>query len=198
MDACGFSAATRQLPIRLDDDEPDVSGSPLKVSMMRMADRKAVRWLLAGSPPHRMWGDPRFTRIERNEAARTYRGSLPVRKALGVDGALPLQPMFLLTATQFWSLIQAMKGRHLYSAFGTWAKALGGATDDPEAATPGDRDGLRVTAPSGDAAAGKPQAEALARLADAARPVYQAVAERLGRCPGRQSWSANWVWRGSK
>ena len=60
-----------------------------------------------------MWGDPGFARVERNEAAVTHGGSWAVRKALGVDGVLALQPTFLLPPAQFWGYAAALRGRRL-------------------------------------------------------------------------------------
>jgi hypothetical protein len=62
----GFKAADQQ-PVLVDESTGlRAVPVPVEVTAMRMADRKALRWLLAGSMAHRMWGDPSQVRITRN------------------------------------------------------------------------------------------------------------------------------------
>jgi hypothetical protein len=148
---------------------------PIEVTAMRMADRKALRWLLAGSPAHRRWGDPARATIERNVAARTHHGAVRVRKAQGVDGALALQPTFLFTAEQFWSHLEATHNRKLYAMFGSWAAIKEVWADDESGRF------WAAALPSG---GGRDAAEILG-LCEEARPLYEEMSRALGRPPGR-------------
>jgi hypothetical protein len=181
MELTGCAAPPDRQPLLADAETG--AGVPVEVTMMRMADGKALRWLLAGSAGHRMWGDEARVTIERNEAARSHEGSYAVRKSLGVDGALALQPTFLYTPRQFWSYLGATKGRHLVAPFGSWRAVAGRSWSGP-AAPPTSRrrgDALRdVNRARQEAAAG-----ALADLLPAARPLYESLARELGRPPGR-------------
>lgn len=183
--SAGFSAGPDEQPFLRGREHTSTQGVPAEVTMMRMADRKALRWLLAGSAAHRMWGDPAFARIERNEAARTHEGSLGVRKGLGVDGALALQPTFLFTPGQFWSFVDALRGRHLYSPFGSWVRHSGAA--GRAGVTESEIGPLTGTGSGAISAAcdARRDADGLDLLIRA-RPVYEAVSQELGRAPGRQ------------
>jgi hypothetical protein len=147
---------------------------PVEVTAVRMATPIALRWLLAGSPAHSRFGDERYVPLERNAAAFRYRGGWAVRRNLGVDGALALQPTFLFTADQFWSALDALRGRHLYAPFGSWAAAL---RKQPP------RYGANLKA------ANRVRHDAAERartpLKDAIRPVYESLERERNRPPGR-------------
>jgi hypothetical protein len=157
---------------------------PVEVTAMLMSSPMALRWLLAGSAGHPMWGDESQVRIKRNEAARTHGGNPAVRKRVGVDGALALQPSFLFTSDQFFSHQAAIGRRHLFAAFGSW-KGASCEDDDvvrrqaPRAA-PGqalqDRNRRRQRAAS----------EAVDRLLPLAGRLFDELSIALGRAPGRQ------------
>jgi hypothetical protein len=166
----GFSASEEHQPLLGAPDWGPAFG--LEVTMMRMADVNALRWLLAGSAAHRKRGDPAFVRIERNTAARTYDGSLHVRKTIGVDGALALQPTFLFSSKQFWSQLESLRGSQLYRRFGSW---IGSEGDEARLGVLNrlneDRRRLAV--------------EDVERLAAETRPIFDALTATLGRVPGR-------------
>jgi hypothetical protein len=144
----------------------------LEVTTMRMADVNALRWLLAGSAAHRKRGDSAFVRIERNTAALTYDGSLQVRRTIGVDGALALQPTFLFTAKQFWSQLEALRGSRMYRRFGSW---IGSEGDEARLGALNRLNGDRRRLADED----------VERLAAETRPIFDALTETLGRVPGR-------------
>jgi hypothetical protein len=144
----------------------------LEVTIMRMADPNALRWLLAGSAAHRKRGDSAFVRIERNTAALTYDGSLHVRRTIGVDGALALQPTFLFTAKQFWSQLEALRGSRMYRRFGSW---IGSEGDEARLGALNRLNGDRRRLADED----------VERLAAETRPIFDALTATLGRVPGR-------------
>jgi hypothetical protein len=150
---------------------------PVEVTAMRMDDPTALRWLLAGSPAQSRWGHSAVKLVDRNRAARGYDGRPALRKALGLDGALALQPTFLFTAAQLWSHLGATAGRHLYSTFGDWSGV------DSECGPGRDRGNPALEVLN---AARRAEAEGqLAELVGPARAVFEALAAARGRPPGR-------------
>ena len=175
----GFGAPAARQPLLVADGA--VPPVPVEVTAMRLGAPSSLRWLLAGSAAHPMWGDEGRVRILRNAAVRTHDGQLTA-KGLGVDGALALQPTFLFAPAQFWSYVGATRGRHLYAPFGSWLEALEG----PTAASRRPLAPRRLGALEARNRSRRAEAdEAIARLLPAARSIYQRLARGAGRPPGR-------------
>lgn len=179
----GFGERARARPL-LHGDRAGES-LPVEVTAMQMDTRLALRWLLAGSDGHPMWGDPAKVIIGRNEAATRHGGNPATRKALGVDGALALQPTFLFDLDQFLGVRASLRRRHLHSEFGRWEGATvpdgdgAGMPPGPKGA-PGD--GLRAL----NRRRQEEAADEVARLLPLAGAVHRELAAELGRRPGRE------------
>jgi len=177
----GFGERPEQSPVLTTGSADD--GVAVEVTAMPMKSAMALRWLLAGSAGHPMWGDASQITIERNQAAMTHQGNPATRKRIGVDGALALQPSFLYSFDQGFSSLAATAGRHLVALFGTW-KGVRLEDDDivrRQAGRPGRGEALeRLNDQRQKAATAEVQA-----LLPSARRVFDELTMATGRHPGR-------------
>jgi hypothetical protein len=112
-----------------------------------------------------------------------------IRKNLGVDGALALQPTFLYTPRQFWRHECVTHGRRLYTMFGTWMSR----GDRSRPAGPPTVSSLPVPDRSPlerlNAARRSEALEQLDRLIAIARPIFDEWTKRHDRGAGRVNFA---------